>query len=227
MNGEEVTLTEISDDSTYLESMAPNTWYEVKLNAEGNVIGRTPIAWAGTAGVADAEKYINEDIDIALVFLEILANCTTAFLGSLVMKYEFAGYILIKLRQTCVNGACLLGAVGHHHGTDAAVAQSYLAAQVIACDVIAKRIHVILVCEHLLKLHKLLHFLKVAYGFLHFQTEFGFHVFAQELERVAVGYGLVVEILMDIGPEHLLGVVPAFHVHKGRSRKRKLHRFSV
>ena len=65
MNGEEVTLTEISDDSTYLESMAPNTWYEVKLNAEGNVIGRTPIAWAGTAGVADAEKYINEDIDIA------------------------------------------------------------------------------------------------------------------------------------------------------------------
>ena len=41
MNGEEITLTEVSDDSTYLENMAPNTWYQVKLNSEGNVIGVT------------------------------------------------------------------------------------------------------------------------------------------------------------------------------------------
>ena len=65
MNGEEITLTEISDDSTYLESMKPNTWYQVKLNADGNVIGWTLASKAlddDNDGITEkGEEFINDN----------------------------------------------------------------------------------------------------------------------------------------------------------------------
>lgn len=52
LNGEEVVLTEVGDGLSELGSMAQHTWYQVKFNADGNVID---VEKAGEA--LDASKY--------------------------------------------------------------------------------------------------------------------------------------------------------------------------
>ena len=69
-NGEETLLTEVSDSSTYLESMAQYNWYQVKLNSNNEVIGcdlaKNVLANATVNGASgDLGEYVAEAYDVA------------------------------------------------------------------------------------------------------------------------------------------------------------------
>src|SRR5699024_4145288 len=49
-NGEEVTLTEVGDGLSELKKMSKNSWYQVKYDADGNVIEVEPISDVLTEG---------------------------------------------------------------------------------------------------------------------------------------------------------------------------------
>lgn len=100
-------------------------------------------------------------------------------------------------------------AVRHHHGADALVAQGDLAFQIVLNDIVAQRIHVALVRVHLLHVDELLDLFEIAQNLLHPQTELSLHGLTQKLQRVAISDGLVIEVLVDVRPEHLLSTFRA------------------
>lgn len=57
-NGEEITLTEVSDSLTYLGNMDQYKWYQVKYNAQGQVIDADQVN--GTGVLTDGSDYEND-----------------------------------------------------------------------------------------------------------------------------------------------------------------------
>ena len=61
-NGEEIVLTEVSDSLSYLNNMAQYTWYQVKYNAAGEVIGVTDADAVGAGADAKTDIYAQWDL---------------------------------------------------------------------------------------------------------------------------------------------------------------------
>ena len=93
----------------------------------------------------------------------------------LAVDYQLGGDIGIELGQPRVDGTGLCGAVCHHHGADALVAQGDLAFQVVINDVVAQGIHVALVRVYLLHVNELLYLFEVAQNLLHLQAKLDLH----------------------------------------------------
>ena len=61
-NGEEIEIKEVSDSLSYLNNMAQYTWYQVKYNAAGEVIGVTDADAVGAGIDADTDIYALWDL---------------------------------------------------------------------------------------------------------------------------------------------------------------------
>ena len=91
-NGEEVVLTEVSDSLSYLNSMSQYTWYQVKYNANGEVIGVLDATSGGTYPQWDlkANEYVTDikNVETAInaedtvLYTQSFTNDTPSLKGS-------------------------------------------------------------------------------------------------------------------------------------------------
>ena len=187
--------------------------------------------------VEAGEQHVEHDeyVDGAVVLLEAVADFAAVLLGALVVQDEPALYVLlaviiqgepdgdvwIELAELGVYAPGLRCAVGHDHGAYRLVPELYLALQVVGHDVVHERVYVLVVHEHVLDVHELVYLAQLAHDFLHLEPELGAYVLAKQLECVAVRDRLVVEVLVDVVPEHLSRVVAALGVDERRPRERE------
>ena len=98
LNGEEVELKEVSDSLTYLDKMDQYTWYQVKYNAEGEVIGvldgdtadKTFDNWNLTAGSEYVTDIKNLDTAIENETTVLFSDSFTAKKMSMIGNVLFA-----------------------------------------------------------------------------------------------------------------------------------------
>ena len=65
-DGQEVSLTEVGDGLSKLDTMEPDHWYQVKYNADGNVIDVIPVTGtAPTGALTNGEDFENAFMDLA------------------------------------------------------------------------------------------------------------------------------------------------------------------